>query len=36
MRKIMDFLKRIFHHDKVTPEEEREILEKIIKKIKES
>lgn len=36
MKKIINILRKIFNKSEVTAEEEREILEKIIKKIKES
>lgn len=36
MKKIIDFLKRIFIKNEMTAEEERELISKIIKKIKES
>lgn len=35
MRKIIEFFKRIFCTKELTAEEEREVLTKIIKKIKE-
>lgn len=36
MRKIIKFLKNLFYGDRLTPEEEREVISKIIKKIRES
>lgn len=36
MKKILEFFKKIFIKDEMTPEEERELISKIIKKIKES
>lgn len=36
MKKIMSFLKKIFNKKEMTAEEERELITKIIKKIKEN
>lgn len=36
MKKIIEFFKKIFIKDEMTAEEERELITKIIKKIKES
>lgn len=36
MKKIIEFIKKCFAPDYLTAEEEREILRKIIKKLKES
>lgn len=36
MKKIINFLKNIFYKEKISPEQEKEILNKIIKRIKES
>lgn len=36
MKKIINFLRRIFSNKEMTPEEEQEVIAKIIKKIKEN
>lgn len=36
MKRIINFLKNLFNRNEITAEEERELITKIIKKIKES